>query len=91
MAEETARLLEKADPLQQTSLQSEVIPDEMDGEQTWPTEEELAEGNTGSRSLTWATSSKNIYELSQAKRGLTVIFKIVGRDMSVIECYKSFS
>lgn len=28
--------------MQQTSLQRENIPDEMDGEQTWPTEEEIA-------------------------------------------------
>ena len=31
-----------------------------------------------------------IYELAQAKRGLTVIFVIVGRDSSVIKNYKSF-
>ncbi|KAL5014762.1 hypothetical protein ScPMuIL_009032 [Solemya velum] len=36
-------LLEKADPNKQMSLESEVIPDVMDGEQTWPTEEELAQ------------------------------------------------
>jgi len=29
------------------SLQSEVIPDLMDAEQTWPTEEELAEAEQG--------------------------------------------
>ena len=37
------RVLEKADVARQESLQSEVIPDPMEGEQTWPTEEELAE------------------------------------------------
>jgi pre-rRNA-processing protein TSR1 len=37
------RVLEKADASRQESLQSENIPDEMDGEQTWPTEEELEE------------------------------------------------
>lgn len=31
----------KADPMKQTSLQSENIPDEMDAEQTWPTEAEI--------------------------------------------------
>ena len=41
----TARHTEKANPSQQESLDSEVIPDPMEGEQTWPTEEELAEGN----------------------------------------------
>ena len=30
------------------------------------------------------------YELGQAKRGLMVIFEILGRDISVIEYYKSF-
>lgn len=37
------RVLERADPGQQESLQSENIPDPMDAEQTWPTEEELAD------------------------------------------------
>ena len=30
------------------------------------------------------------YELAQAKRGPTIIFKILGRDISLIEYYKSF-
>ncbi|XP_011306293.1 pre-rRNA-processing protein TSR1 homolog [Fopius arisanus] len=37
------RVLEVADPATQESLQSENIPDPMDAEQTWPTEEELAQ------------------------------------------------
>ncbi|XP_015110274.1 pre-rRNA-processing protein TSR1 homolog [Diachasma alloeum] len=37
------RVLEVADPAKQESLQSENIPDPMDAEQTWPTEEELAQ------------------------------------------------
>lgn len=37
----TIRVLEKADPMKQESLQSVNIPDPMDAEQTWPTEEEL--------------------------------------------------
>ncbi|KAJ9601640.1 hypothetical protein L9F63_000173, partial [Diploptera punctata] len=37
------RVLEKADPTKQESLQRENIPDPMDAEQTWPTTEELAE------------------------------------------------
>lgn len=41
--EEDAKVLMKADPSKQESLQSEVVPDPMEGEQTWPTEEELAE------------------------------------------------
>ena len=41
--EEGSRLLEVADPHSQESLQSEAVPDPMEGEQTWPTEEELAE------------------------------------------------
>lgn len=31
----------------QTSLQRENIPDEMDAEQTWPTEEEIAHARAG--------------------------------------------
>ena len=35
----------KPDPAKQQSLQSEVIPDPMEGEQTWPTEEELRDAS----------------------------------------------
>lgn len=41
--EEDVKLLMKADASKQESLQSEVVPDPMEGEQTWPTEEELQE------------------------------------------------
>ncbi|XP_017397124.1 pre-rRNA-processing protein TSR1 homolog isoform X2 [Cebus imitator] len=41
--EEDLKVLMKADPDKQESLQTEVIPDPMEGEQTWPTEEELSE------------------------------------------------
>ncbi|XP_018412654.1 PREDICTED: pre-rRNA-processing protein TSR1 homolog isoform X2 [Nanorana parkeri] len=41
--EEDVKVLMKADPTAQESLQSEVVPDPMEGEQTWPTEEELKE------------------------------------------------
>lgn len=45
MEEETedVRVLEQADPALQESLQSENVPGEMEGEQTWPTEEEMEE------------------------------------------------
>ncbi|EHH24355.1 Pre-rRNA-processing protein TSR1-like protein [Macaca mulatta] len=39
--EEGLKVLMRADPDRQESLQAEVIPDPMEGEQTWPTEEEL--------------------------------------------------
>lgn len=41
--EPSIRVLERADPEKQESLESENIPDPMDAEQTWPTEEELAQ------------------------------------------------
>ncbi|XP_078228578.1 pre-rRNA-processing protein TSR1 homolog isoform X4 [Callithrix jacchus] len=41
--EEDLKVLMKADPDRQESLQTEVIPDPMEGEQTWPTEEEMSE------------------------------------------------
>uniref|UniRef100_A0A8C6YKE2 AARP2CN domain-containing protein n=1 Tax=Nothoprocta perdicaria TaxID=30464 RepID=A0A8C6YKE2_NOTPE len=41
--EEDVKVLMKADASKQESLQSEVIPDPMEGEQTWPTDEELQE------------------------------------------------
>ncbi|XP_074645813.1 pre-rRNA-processing protein TSR1 homolog [Tubulanus polymorphus] len=47
--EEDIKLLETADPVLQESLQSEVIPDPMEGEQTWPTEEEMASAEAESK------------------------------------------
>ena len=46
-------LLERCDPEQQASLQSEVVVNAMDAEQTWPTEDELmaAEGLSSSAGL----------------------------------------
>uniref|UniRef100_A0A7M4FEP0 Pre-rRNA-processing protein TSR1 homolog n=1 Tax=Crocodylus porosus TaxID=8502 RepID=A0A7M4FEP0_CROPO len=41
--EEDVKVLMKADPSRQELLQSEVVPDPIKGEQTWPTEEELKE------------------------------------------------
>ncbi|KAM4698957.1 pre-rRNA-processing protein TSR1 homolog [Discoglossus pictus] len=41
--DEDIKVLMKADTAVQESLQSEVVPDPMEGEQTWPTEEELKE------------------------------------------------
>ncbi|XP_068765487.1 pre-rRNA-processing protein TSR1 homolog isoform X2 [Struthio camelus] len=41
--EEDVKVLMKADATKQEPLQSEVVPDPMEGEQTWPTEEELQE------------------------------------------------
>ncbi|XP_060084844.1 pre-rRNA-processing protein TSR1 homolog [Ylistrum balloti] len=46
---EEVRTLEKADPRRQESLQSEVIPDPMEGEQTWPTDAELEEAEKQSK------------------------------------------
>lgn len=37
----TVRILEKADPAKQESLDAENVVDPMDAEQTWPTAEEL--------------------------------------------------
>ncbi|OAD58581.1 Pre-rRNA-processing protein TSR1 like protein [Eufriesea mexicana] len=44
--EPTIRVLEHADSKKQESLESENIPDPMDAEQTWPTEEELAQAKS---------------------------------------------
>ena len=43
--EEDLKVVMKADPDKQESLQTEVNLDPMEGEQTWPTEEELSEAN----------------------------------------------
>ncbi|XP_020862623.1 pre-rRNA-processing protein TSR1 homolog isoform X2 [Phascolarctos cinereus] len=50
--EEDLKVLVKADPARQESLQSEVVPDPMEGEQTWPTEEELNEAKDFSKEET---------------------------------------
>ncbi|KOX72945.1 Pre-rRNA-processing protein TSR1 like protein [Melipona quadrifasciata] len=49
--EPSVRVLECADPKKQESLESENIPDPMDAEQTWPTEEELAQAKTERRKI----------------------------------------
>ena len=48
--EADTKVLERSSPTHQESLQSEVVPDPMEGEQTWPTEEELAEADGASLS-----------------------------------------
>ncbi len=53
MEESETRVLEVADPHKQTSLQAENELDPMEGEQTWPTEEELAQAQ-GTVDLTFA-------------------------------------
>lgn len=45
------RLVAKADPAKQISLQSENIPDPMDAEQTWPTEEEIADSQKETKKM----------------------------------------
>lgn len=41
--EEEIKILQKSDPAFQETLVREVVPDPMEGEQTWPTDEELKE------------------------------------------------
>ncbi|CAB4026240.1 Pre-rRNA-processing TSR1, partial, partial [Paramuricea clavata] len=41
--EEDTKILQKADPAFQETLVCEVVPDPMEGEQTWPTDEEIKE------------------------------------------------
>lgn len=41
--EEDVKILQKADPAYQETLVCEVVPDPMEGEQTWPTDEEIKE------------------------------------------------
>ena len=43
MTESEAALLAEADPNRQEDLITENAPDPLEGEQTWPTEDELAE------------------------------------------------
>lgn len=43
MAEEEPALLAEADPNRQEDLTAENAPNPLEGEQTWPTEDELAE------------------------------------------------
>jgi hypothetical protein len=41
------KLISVCDPANQTELLRENVPDSMDAEQTWPTEEEIAHSRTG--------------------------------------------
>lgn len=43
MEDKEVAVLAKADPRRRYDLASENAPDELEGEQTWPTEEELAQ------------------------------------------------
>lgn len=43
--EEDAKVFATADPIKQESLQIEAEVDPMEGEQTWPTEQELLEAD----------------------------------------------
>ncbi|XP_062887263.1 pre-rRNA-processing protein TSR1 homolog [Mobula hypostoma] len=47
--EEDVKVLMKADCSKQESLELEVVPDPMEGEQTWPTDEELREADDALR------------------------------------------
>ncbi|MEE6469158.1 hypothetical protein FKM82_008521 [Ascaphus truei] len=47
--DEDVKVLMRANTTVQESLQSEVVPDPMEGEQTWPTEEELKEAEDALR------------------------------------------
>lgn len=48
---EENRVLLRATPSKQTPLQRENIPDEMDAEQTWPTEEEIAHAQAETKKM----------------------------------------
>ncbi|XP_065828800.1 pre-rRNA-processing protein TSR1 homolog isoform X2 [Oscarella lobularis] len=52
MATEDVRTLQEADPSNQESLDCEAVPDPMDAEQTWPTDEELREAEARMQSKT---------------------------------------
>ncbi|XP_006823486.1 pre-rRNA-processing protein TSR1 homolog [Saccoglossus kowalevskii] len=49
--DEDIKVLEVANPSKQESLESEVIPDPMEGEQTWPTVDELAEAEAAQKAV----------------------------------------
>ena len=68
--DEDMKLLARADPAFQESLQSEVEPDPMEGEQTWPTDEELrqAEGVTPKYSIT--ILGQTCFQSSVLKKGM---------------------
>ena len=52
MTESEAALLAEADPNRQEDLITENAPDPLEGEQTWPTEEELAEATANAGQCT---------------------------------------
>lgn len=60
---EDVKVLEQADSALQESLQSENVPGEMEGEQTWPTEEEMeeAEGQLTGGLTDFLMSMKHFY------------------------------
>ena len=52
MTESEAALLAEADPHRQEDLIAENAPDPLEGEQTWPTEDELAEATANAGQCT---------------------------------------
>lgn len=63
------------------SLQSENIPDPMEGEQTWPTEEELAEAEEQSRAM-----KRRVKKVPKGMSEYQAAW-IPDSDAGVIECY----
>lgn len=70
---EDVRVLEQADPALQESLQSENVPGEMEGEQTWPTEEEMeeAEGQLTGGLTDFLMYMKHLYSSNTTNTDLT--------------------
>ncbi|XP_029634868.1 pre-rRNA-processing protein TSR1 homolog [Octopus sinensis] len=60
--EADARILDKAEESKQASLESEVVPDPMEGEQTWPTEEEMALAEAESKKIKRVPKGTSAYQ-----------------------------
>uniref|UniRef100_A0A8D8XGS9 Pre-rRNA-processing protein TSR1 homolog n=1 Tax=Cacopsylla melanoneura TaxID=428564 RepID=A0A8D8XGS9_9HEMI len=71
MAEESVRVLDTADPAKQVSLQSEIIPDPMDAEQTWPTKEELDEAASASTTTQGTGEGKGKAKVKRIPKGFS--------------------
>uniref|UniRef100_A0A8C5MWA9 Pre-rRNA-processing protein TSR1 homolog n=1 Tax=Leptobrachium leishanense TaxID=445787 RepID=A0A8C5MWA9_9ANUR len=60
--EQGIKVLMKADTAAQESLQSEVVPDPMEGEQTWPTEDELKEAEANIKAVKKVPKGTSTYQ-----------------------------
>lgn len=76
--DEDMKLLARADPAFQESLQSEVEPDPMEGEQTWPTDEEFRQAEGASRKYSITILGQTCFQPPSTVGNQTIVSCVTG-------------